>query len=98
MSQKGQWKDFSIASMSGASQQLVPAQNGIVGLLIHNPDATNSLAFTINGTAALNTGGSCMLAPGGYLLLDAIVCTNAIQVMGNSGSGVTCWLFNPGGL
>lgn len=79
--------------LTGASVQLVAADPARQAMIIHNPDAANSLAFTINATAALNTAGSMTLLPGGYMLLDAFIVAQAIQVIGTNGSGVTCWTF-----
>lgn len=84
--------DYSIGSPTGSSQSLLAFNATRTFLIIHNPDATHSLAFTIGATAAVNTGGSFTLLPGGTLLLDQKVAPNAFKVICTMGSaGVTCW-------
>lgn len=83
--------DFSIA-LTGGAQSLIPQNMSRQFLFIHNPSTTNSLAVNIiGGTPALNAFGSATLAPGGYLLFDSFVPTNAVTVIGTSGQGVTCY-------
>lgn len=88
-------KDFSIASMSGASQQLLAADPTRQFLQIHNPSAANALAFTFGATAVLNAGGSYTLAAGGTATYDTFVPTGAVQVIGTAAQGCTCTATQP---
>lgn len=90
---RGPWRDQSITSLSGSSQQLIAADSSRQFLLVNNPNASASISFTILATAAANTGGNVNLTAGGSMLLDENICTNALQVIGSAGAAVTCWTF-----
>lgn len=84
--------DHSISSLTGASQSLLAQDMVRTFVLIENPSASNSIAVNLTGgTAALNTAGSVMIAPGGSLWCDEFVVTNAITVIGTAGQGCTCY-------
>lgn len=81
--------DRSIASLSGASQQLFPAVDvrSIHERYVCNASTTNNVAINLSGgTAVLNSGGSLVLAPGGCWSGRV---SNAINVIGTAGQPVT---------
>lgn len=92
MNQGNLLQDRSNASLSGSSQTLLPEEAARRLLIIHNPNATNSIAVNMTGgTAALNTAGSITIPAGKMVQFDEWVPTNAITVIGTSGEDVTCY-------
>lgn len=82
-------QDRSIASLSGSSQQLFPdvGVHGVAERYVCNASAANNIAINLSGgTAALNGGGSLVLAPGGCWSGRV---SNLITVIGTAGQPVT---------
>lgn len=87
------FRDASIASLSGASQQLLPFDAQRQYLRIDNV-LTAARTITINltgGTAIANSAGCITLAAGQFFEPQAgCIPTNAITVIGTAADPVTC--------
>lgn len=82
--------DASIASLAGTSEQLLAANPIRQFLEIHNPNASNKIAYSFGSSAALNAAGSYTLAAGATATYDIFVPTGAVQVIGTASDKVTC--------
>lgn len=88
----GAYTDRSIASLSGASENLMAANANRRSLTINNINAANPIAVNLTGgAAALNTAGSITLLAGASLVFDQFPPSGAITVIGTALDGVTAY-------
>lgn len=87
----GAYTDQSITNLTGASEELMPANANRRFLLISNEGATAIAVNMIGGAAALNTAGSITIAAGGSITLDTYPPTGAINIIGTAGADVTAY-------
>lgn len=88
---RGLVNDKSIASLSGSSQPLLPANPDRRYLLIQNTGSANVGVNLAGGTAALGGLGTITLAPNGSYEPDSnFIPTNAVTVIGTTGQPVFC--------
>lgn len=84
-------RDRSILSLSGSSQQLMPANPGRRDFFIENTGANDIAVTFTQATAALNANGCIEIAPGAALsasLLGEQVPKGAVFVIGTAGQPV----------
>lgn len=67
---------------AGASAQVLAQNSTRQHLTIHNPSATLSLAFTLDGTAAVINGQGITLGPLGAAIYDSFIATGAVNLVG----------------
>lgn len=85
-------RDRSITSLSGSSQQLVPAEQDRQFIMIENPNAANAIWVNLSGgAAAANTGGSIQIPAGKAWWSTTFVPQGAITVIGAATDDVTCY-------
>jgi hypothetical protein len=90
--QQGAYTDRSIASLSGSSEQLMPANANSRFILISNANAVNPIAVNLTGAAAaLNTAGSMTLLAGEFLRIDNFPPNSIITVIGTAADIVTAY-------
>lgn len=83
--------DCSIASLTGASQALVPQDMTRKFILIENIGNANIGVNPTGGTAAIGTAGTLTIAAGATQTFNsASVPGNAMTVIGTSAQPVTC--------
>jgi hypothetical protein len=81
----------SIANLSGASEQLMPANANRRVLIVSNEGATAVAVNIVGGAAALNTAGSITIAAGGNIVLDTYPPTGVINIIGTLNADVTAF-------
>lgn len=84
MSQQLMFRDNSIASLSGASQQAIALNGNRQFLLIENTGNANVGVNLTGGTAAIGGTGTITIVPNGSILLDHVVPQNQINVIGTA--------------
>lgn len=90
MSGRGNFRDKSITSLSGASQTLTAALGNRQFLLIVNTGNANIGVNLAGGTAAFGGTGTITIVANGSLLLDHFVPQNAVTVIGTAAQPVCC--------
>lgn len=84
--------DNSIASLSGASQQLVPMNMDRSFIHIFNNGLYNIGVNMTGGVAAIGSVGTDTVVPNGSITYSiGSVPGNAVNVIGTSGQPVVCW-------
>ena len=78
--------DASIASATGASQEVVPANPDRRELFLFNLSNKSWWINPTGGTAAANVQGNVLLAAGGNMVLET---TSAVTAIGTSGKALT---------
>lgn len=87
----GAYTDHSKTALAGTSEELFPARawGTVLEREVHNCSATNFIAINcVDGPAALYTGGSITIPPGGD---RSFACTNQVNVIGTAGDDVTAY-------
>lgn len=87
----GTYTDRSIANLSGASEQLMPANANRRILIVHNIGASAVGVNLTGGTASLTVGGSINLAAGASLNLTQYPPTSIITIIGTLNADVTAY-------
>lgn len=88
MSQALMFRDASITSLSGSSQQALAKNGNRQFLLIVNTGNANIGVNITGGTAAIGGTGTTTIVANGSLLLDHVVPQNAITVIGTAAQPV----------
>lgn len=84
--------DNSITSLSGSSQQIVPANATRSFLLLFNSGNANVGVNLAGGTASIGGTGTITLAPNGSATFaTGSIPENAINVIGTSGQPLVCF-------
>lgn len=89
MTQQLMFRDNSITSLSGSSQQALALNGNRQFLMIENTGNANVGVNTAGGAAAIGGTGTVTLVPNGTLLLDHVVPQNQINVIGTAGQPLT---------
>lgn len=85
------YTDRSVA-LTGASDLLMAANANRKLLIVQNVDATHPLAINLTGAAAVLNGlGSMTIPAGGIIILDTVVPTAAIHVIGTAAADCCAW-------
>lgn len=87
----GAWTDRSIASLSGASEELMAANVNRKYLLIQNIAANAMGVNLVGGAAAIGTAGTVTLLPGGSIELEGYASTSQINIIGTATDDVTAY-------
>jgi hypothetical protein len=85
--------DYSIVSLSGASQELLPQTANLNRrfLMIQNTGNANIGVNLVGGTAEIGGTGTFTLVPNGSITLSNGFCpSNKINIVGTSGQPVAC--------
>lgn len=83
--------DNSIASLSGSSQQIVPANATRSLLIFFNDGNANAGINLAGGTAVIGGAGTITLVPNGSMtFVTGSIPENAINVIGTSGQPLVC--------
>lgn len=95
MTQQGNFRDQSIASLASGSQSLSPQNGSRQFLLIQNTGTANIGVNLTGGTAAIGGAGTVTLVPPGtsepsMIVLDRVVTQTEVTVVGTAGQPVTC--------
>ncbi len=89
MTQQLMFRDNSITSLTGASQQALALNGARQFLLIENTGNANVGVNMSGGAAAIGGTGTLTLVPNGTLILDHVVPQNQINVIGAAGQPLT---------
>ena len=90
MSRCLQLVDYSIASLTGASQVALAFCGWRSFLMIHNPGSANAGINPTGGVAAVGSAGTITLVPNGTMTFNIDgVPQNAITVVGTAGQPLT---------
>lgn len=88
---QGGYTDRSIANLSGASEQLMPANAARRVLVISNVSANTIGVNLTGGVAAIGVAGTLTLLAGASLTIDQYPPTSAINVIGTATDDVTAY-------
>lgn len=91
MSERGNFRDASITSLSGSSETLLAQNGNRQFLLIENTGDADIGVNLTGGTAAIGGTGTLTIVANGSLILDHFVCQNEVTVIGTSGQPVCCY-------
>lgn len=85
----GMWINATITNTAGAPQDKVTSAkvpNTHKYIIIHNPDAAASLAFTLDGTVPVVNSNGVTLFPGGTTTLDQYSNNGALSMISSAAS------------
>ena len=82
------FRDASITSLTGSSQQALAKNGNRQFLLIENTGSASIGVNLTGGTAAIGGAGTLTIVAGGSIMLDHVVPQNAITVIGTAAQPV----------